>query len=40
MLNDDHRKYVPVIEKFEEDGKIIPLQVLWEDGWVFKIDRI
>ena len=29
-----------MIAKFEEDGRIIPLQVLWEDGRVFEIDRI
>ena len=34
------KKFVPVIAKFEEDGRIIPLQVLWEDGRVFDIDRV
>ncbi|HEY5558055.1 hypothetical protein [Acetobacterium sp.] len=34
------KKYVPVIAKFEEDGRIIPLQVFWEDGRVFEIDRV
>ena len=34
------KKYVTVIVKFKEDGQIIPLQVLWEDGRVFEIDRI
>ena len=34
------KKYVQVIVKFKEDGQIIPLQVLWEDGRVFEIDRI
>ena len=34
------KKFVQVIVKFKEDGRIIPLQVLWEDGRVFTIDRI
>ena len=34
------KKYVQVIVKFKEDGQIIPLQVLWEDGRVFEIDRV
>ena len=34
------KKYVQVIVKFKEDGEIIPLQVLWEDGRVFEIDRV
>jgi hypothetical protein len=34
------KKYVQVIAKFKEDGQIIPLQVLWEDGRVFEIDRV
>ena len=34
------KKFVQVIAKFEEDGRIIPLQVLWEDGRVFDIDRV
>ncbi|WP_186843760.1 hypothetical protein [Acetobacterium tundrae] len=34
------KKYVQVIAKFEENGAMIPLQVLWEDGRVFEIDRV
>jgi len=34
------KKYVKVIARFEEDGRIIPLQVLWEDGRVFEIDKV
>jgi len=34
------KKYVPVIARFEEDGRIIPLQILWKDGRVFEIDKV
>ena len=33
-------KFVPVIAKFEEDGKITPLKILWEDGRAFDVDFI
>lgn len=26
------KEFVPVIAKFENDGKIIPMEILWEDG--------
>jgi hypothetical protein len=34
------KKFVPVIAKFEEDGKITPLKILWENGRVFDVDYI
>lgn len=34
------KKFVPVIAKFEKDGKIIPMKILWEDGREFDIDFI
>jgi hypothetical protein len=34
------KKFVPVITKFEEDGKITPLKILWEDGRAFDVDFI
>ena len=34
------KKYVQVIARFEEDGRIIPLQILWEDGRVFENDKV
>ena len=36
----EHKKYVSVIAKFDTDGRIVPLTVLWEDGRKFEIDRI
>ncbi|KNZ41515.1 hypothetical protein [Acetobacterium bakii] len=40
MENKYTKKYVKVIAEFEEDGRIIPLRIFWEDGRVFEIDRI
>lgn len=34
------KKYVKVIARFEKDGHICPLQVFWEDGRVFEIDKV
>jgi hypothetical protein len=34
------KKFVPVIAKFEEDGKITPLKILWEDGREFEVDCV
>lgn len=36
----EHKKYVSVIAKFDTDGRVVPLTVLWEDGRKFEIDRI
>ena len=35
-----YKVFVGVTAKFEPDGKIIPLSVLWEDGRTFEIDKI
>lgn len=32
--------YVEVLTKFDKDGNIIPLSIIWEDGRVFQIDKI
>lgn len=32
--------YVEVIAAFKEDGRIIPLSIVWEDGRRFAIDRV
>ena len=32
--------YVDVITKFDKDGTIMPLEVMWEDGRKYEIDRI
>ena len=35
-----YKVFVGVTARFEPDGKIIPLSVLWEDGRTFEIDKI
>ena len=32
--------YVAVKAGFREDGTLIPLEIIWEDGRRFKIDRV
>lgn len=32
--------YVEVVAKFEKDGNIIPISILWQDGTVYKLDKI
>lgn len=34
------RQYVNVRADFYDDGRIMPLEVHWEDGRVFPIDRV
>ena len=34
------RKNITVITKMQDDGKIIPLIILWQDGKSFKIDKV
>lgn len=34
------RVYVKVIVECDEDGKVTPLQVEWEDGRRFQVDRL
>ncbi|MBC8559184.1 hypothetical protein [Fumia xinanensis] len=34
------KKYVDVITEFSADGKIRPLEVLWDDGTRYEIDKI
>lgn len=34
------RVYVKVIVEYDENGKIRPLSVEWEDGHVFGVDRL
>lgn len=34
------KAYVSVTARFEKDGSIIPLSILWEDGTVFTLDKI
>lgn len=32
--------WVEVISKFDLDGNVVPLAILWEDGRRFDIDRV
>ena len=34
------RKNITVIAKMQDDGKIIPLTILWENGKAFNIDKV
>ena len=34
------RIYIELRVRFREDGNMTPVQIKWEDGRVFKIDRI
>lgn len=32
--------YVPVLVAFDENGKALPREIAWEDGQIYKIDKI
>ena len=32
--------FVEVMARFDTEGKITPLSLLWEDGTVYEIDRV
>ena len=34
------RKNITMIAKMQDDGKIIPLTILWENGKTFNIDKV
>ncbi len=34
------KRYVEVLARFSPDGRILPVEVYWEDGRRFKIDRV
>lgn len=34
------KKFISVIARFTEDGKVLPLSIEWEDGRSFDIDKI
>ena len=34
------KTYVAVLAKFEPDGRLLPLQIEWEDGRVYSVDRV
>ena len=34
------RKYIEVLCRHTEDGKIVPVEIIWGDGRRFEIDRV
>ena len=34
------KTFVEVIARFDTEGSVTPLSIIWEDGRVFEIDRI
>jgi len=34
------KRYVDVIARFYEDGRLIPLVIWWADGEMYEIDRV
>ena len=34
------KRYVDVVARFDTDGRIIPVKLLWNDGTVFFIDKV
>lgn len=34
------RKNICVIAKIDENGKVTPLEIVWEDGTKYEIDRV
>jgi hypothetical protein len=34
------KKYVEVTARFDTEGRIIPLKILWEDGSSFFVDKV
>ncbi|NTU88686.1 MAG: hypothetical protein HGA54_02110 [Actinobacteria bacterium] len=34
------KQYVEVIARFDEEGNMTPLEIKWEDGRTFEIDRV
>lgn len=34
------KKYVEILAKFEPSGRLMPLEIIWDDGRKFEIDKI
>lgn len=34
------KRYVAVVSQTDEDGRVTPLSIMWEDGRIFRIDRV
>ncbi len=37
---DRRKRYVEVLARHLEDGKVLPVSVTWDDGRVFSVDRV
>lgn len=40
MMMDREKKYVPVLVRFDAEGKMRPVEIEFEEGQVFAVDRI
>lgn len=36
----DTKVYVPVVAAFDKDGLLLPLELTWENGCTYIIDRV
>ena len=34
------KKYVEVVADFSEDGRVTPLEIVWDDGRRFSVDKV
>lgn len=34
------KRYVEVVVRFREDGRMLPRTIVWEDGRLFPVDRV
>lgn len=34
------KRYVSVVARTEEDGRVVPLSIVWEDGRTFAVDKV
>ena len=32
--------FIEVLAKFNTEGKILPVMIMWEDGTIYKIDKV
>jgi hypothetical protein len=39
-MDNDCKVYVDVVERRLQDGRLIPLSFVWEDGTEYEIDRV
>lgn len=39
-IRERRKRYVEVVVDFDTDGRITPLEVVWDDGRHFAIDRV